>query len=98
MDRTPMLMTRRNLLRGSLGAVGALGLLAVAGSTAASAATELGRPVMAAAQHSGDLVAAGTGDIKFDPYFQIVPLRFVTEQIFGRLVDFFGPDPQTPNP
>lgn len=98
MDRTSMLMTRRHLLRGSLGAVGALGLLALAGPTTAGAASLLDRPVLAAAQHSGDLVAAGTGDIKFDPYFQIVPLRFVTEQIFGRLVDFFGADPQTPNP
>jgi peptide/nickel transport system substrate-binding protein len=66
---------------------------APANPTAAPAA-----PTTSTSQRSGDLVAAGTGDIKFDPYFQIVPLRFVSEQIFNRLVDFVGPDPQTPNP
>jgi peptide/nickel transport system substrate-binding protein len=98
----PSLITRRQVLRGGLVAAGALGVLGLASSSIASAAplvrTAAAAAGPAAAQHSGDLVAAGTGDIKFDPYFQIVPLRFVTEQIFNRLVDYFGPDPQTPNP
>ncbi len=96
MDRIQLQMSRRQLLRSSLGMAAALGVLGVAGSATASAAS---LPSFAVAtQHSGDLVAAGTGDFKFDPYFQIVPLRFVTEQIFSRLVDFFGPDSQTPHP
>src|SRR2546425_7458598 len=96
----PPLLTRRQILRGGLFAVGALGVLGIARSSTARAAT-FGTVLQAAApadQRSGDLVAAGTGDIKFDPYFQIVPLRYVTEQIFNRLVDYFGPDPQTPSP
>ncbi len=105
MDATPVtplpLLTRRQVLRGGLFAVGALGVLGIASSSVASAAPSFGTVLQAAApadQRSGDLVAAGTGDIKFDPYFQIVPLRYVTEQIFNRLVDYFGPDAQTPNP
>src|SRR5262249_25445700 len=86
----PRFITRRQLLRAGLFAVGALGVLGIAGSSTAAA--------IPADQRSGDLVAAGTGDMKFDPYFQIAPLRFVSEQIFNRLVDYFGPDPQTPSP
>ena len=105
MDATPVtrppLLTRRQVLRGGLFAVGALGVLGIASSPTASAAPSFASVLQAAApadQRSGDLVAAGTGDIKFDPYFQIVPLRYVTEQVFNRLVDFFGPDAQTPSP
>ncbi len=90
----PAPLTRRQLLQRGVVAAGGLGALAIASSSAAATATVFA----AQAQRSGDLVAAGTGDMKFDPYFQIAPLRFVSEQIFNRLVDYFGPDPQTPNP
>lgn len=57
-------------------------------------------PVAAAGspKRGGNLIAAGTGEIKFDPYFNFVPARFVYGQFFGALVDYRGADPYKPNP
>ncbi|MEA2523948.1 MAG: peptide/nickel transport system substrate-binding protein [Thermomicrobiales bacterium] len=95
-------ISRRQIIRAGAGA-GAAGILSSRGLAAAPAAT-VGPRTRALRQDTGtpktggNLIAAGTGDIKFDPYFNVVPARFVYSQFFSSLFDYRGEDPLAPHP
>lgn len=93
-------VTRRDALRAGLGA-GAAGIIAPLGVNAAGGSLASGRVSRfqeETPRPGGNLIAAGTGDIRFDPYFNFVPARFVYSQFFGTLFDYRGEDPLTPSP
>jgi peptide/nickel transport system substrate-binding protein len=92
--------TRRQLI-GTGAAAGVTGLLTARGVAAAPSgpvASRLRASRQETPKTGGNLVAAGTGDIKFDPYFNFVPARFVYSQYFSTLFDYRGEEPITPNP
>lgn len=86
-------VSRRQIIQAGVGA-GAASLLA---GRELSAAPQL-RQDAPAPQPGGTLVAAGTGDIRFDPYFNVVPARFVYGQFYSTLFDYRGDDPLAPTP
>ncbi len=97
-------LTRRQALQAGAG-IGAAGGLLALNSLGASASPGMTRSQLearaiqdATPRPGGNLVAAGTGEIRFDPYFNFVPARFVYTQLFGALFNYRGPDPLVPHP
>ncbi|MCA9858564.1 MAG: ABC transporter substrate-binding protein, partial [Thermomicrobiales bacterium] len=97
-------LTRRQALQAGAGMGAAGGLLAldslgVSASSGSTGAHLEARAIQdATPRPGGNLIAAGTGEIRFDPYFNFVPARFVYSQLFGALFDYRGEDPLIPHP
>jgi peptide/nickel transport system substrate-binding protein len=97
-------LTRRQALQAGVGVGAAGGFLAIGASSSRASFTPSEASVAAGAiqdatpRPGGNLIAAGSGDIRFDPYFNFVPAVFAYSQIFGALFDYRGADPLVPNP
>ena len=97
-------LTRRQALRAGAGIGAAGGILPLGVKGALASTTVIGTPrgvraiQDATPRPGGNLIAAGTGEIRFDPYFNIVPARFVYSQLFTALFGYRGPDPLVPSP
>jgi peptide/nickel transport system substrate-binding protein len=84
------------LLRSGAGATTIAGILGAGGGAAAWFARETAAAPSAKAAappRGGAFVAAGTGEIKMDPYYQTAPTWIIQGQIYGALFDYLGPDP-----
>src|SRR5687768_8249074 len=91
-DRIPGRVNRRTLLGGTVGGLGSVALLGRIGG-------ERGRAAPSRAQvQGGEVVVAGIGEPKFDPYFLNSELRDVQAQIFRAPFDYRGADPYAINP
>jgi peptide/nickel transport system substrate-binding protein len=86
-------MSRRDLLRLVGGGLGAATVAGIARPWAPLPATAAAAP-----RRGGELIFAGTGELKFDPYFQ-AEINWITQgQIWNALFDYLGTDPFKPRP
>src|SRR5215471_13661384 len=84
------------LLGNGAGAATIAGILGAGGGLTARLAGVTGDvPTTAAAtaQRGGNLVAAGTGEMELDPYYQQARTWIIQGQFYSALFDYLGPDP-----